>query len=340
MVDGVLDLAHHVAGDEWPLDAAFQVIVAALVGLYNLALRAPVQVACWGFVLLVADTALGAKFLARDSNPLTTIVLVTLIAFAVFTLAFTFRTRREYLAALEERAARLETDRHQRAQLAAVAERARVAREMHDILGHNLSVVVGLADGGAALAASGNERAEQPLRLIGDTARQALAELRRVLGVLRERPEDPRLAPQPGVAELETQLARVRAAGLRVTYHTEGDLEALGGGVQLTIYRIVQEALTNTLKHAGAGATARVSVTTEGGAVRVRVADGGPPPGAERRAGPAGRDGEPGNGLVGVRQRAFMYGGSVTAGPQARGWLVDVLLKPGAVGEPRREPRQ
>jgi signal transduction histidine kinase len=116
-------------------------------------------------------------------------------------------------------------------------------------------------------------------------------------------------------------LARVRAAGLPVTYRTMGDLDALGSGVQLTVYRIVQEALTNTLKHAGPGSTADVTVTRDAGTVRIRVADTGVPA-AGARSGAAG------HGLVGIRQRAAMYGGTVTLGPPAvgPGWLVDVIL--------------
>ncbi|MGO4760109.1 sensor histidine kinase, partial [Streptomyces sp. 2MCAF27] len=121
-------------------------------------------------------------------------------------------------------------------------------------------------------------------------------------------------------------------AGLRVAYRTVGDLDSLGSGVQLTVYRIVQEALTNTLKHAGTGSAAEVTVAAEAGTVRIRIADSGAPPGAPARAvsgpGPRTGSGDAGHGLVGIRQRAAMYGGSVTIGPRetGHGWLVDVVL--------------
>ncbi|MFC7531689.1 sensor histidine kinase [Actinoplanes sp. GCM10030250] len=226
------------------------------------------------------------------------------------------RTRRAYLIALEDRAARLEIERDQRARLAVADERARVAREMHDIVGHHVSVIVGLADGGATLAKSRDEQTAEPLLLIGETGRQALAELRRVLGVLRGEDADPQLSPQPGIDDLDRLLPSVRAAGLPVTYSTTGDLHKLGRGVQLAVYRIVQEALTNTLKHAGRGAVADVTLAASAGEVRVRVHDNG-----------RGKPAAPSHGLLGMRERAAMYGGVVTAGPAESGWLIDVVLK-------------
>ncbi|MFD8820662.1 sensor histidine kinase, partial [Streptomyces sp. NPDC059627] len=221
----------------------------------------------------------------------------------------------------------LQIEQEQRVRLTAAAERSRVAREMHDIVGHNLSVMVSVADGAAVLAGNRGERSAEALRILGDTGRQAMSELRRVLGVLREGADDERpLAPQPGIGDLDPLLARVRAAGLPVTYRTVGDPDALGDGVQLTVYRIVQESLTNTLKHAGPGASAEVTVGVAPGRVHVGVADTGAPP--EPSGGSTGTTGSTGHGLVGIRQRAAMYGGTVVAGPRedGPGWLVDVVL--------------
>jgi signal transduction histidine kinase len=134
--------------------------------------------------------------------------------------------------------------------------------------------------------------------------------------VLREEDADPQLSPQPGIDDLDRLLPTVRAAGLPVSYSTSGDLRALGRGVQLAVYRIVQEALTNTLKHAGHGVAADVTLTASDGQIRVRVHDNG-------RAQPAA----PSHGLLGMRERAAMYGGVVTAGPAGNGWLIDVVLK-------------
>jgi signal transduction histidine kinase len=249
-------------------------------------------------------------------NRTTTLFLVLGTAAAAVASGVAVRTRRAYLIALEDRADRLEIERDQRARLAVAAERARVAREMHDIVGHHVSVIVGLADGAAALARSRDEQTAEPLHLIGETGRQALAELRRMLGVLREEDAGPQLSPQPGIDDLDRLLPTVRAAGLPVTYSTTGDLAALGRGVQLAVYRIVQEALTNTLKHAGPGATAEVTLAATDGEIRVRVRDDG-------RATPAPAN----HGLVGMRERAALYHGDLTAGPADRGWLVEVVLK-------------
>ncbi|MEU6371811.1 sensor histidine kinase [Streptomyces sp. NPDC046909] len=246
----------------------------------------------------------------------------------------TLRTRRMYLAALEDRARRLEIERDQRVRLTAAAERSRVAREMHDIVGHNLSVMVGVADGAAVLAGNRDETdSAEALRILAETGRQAMGELRRVLGVLREEQDEKgALSPQPGLDDLDPLLARVRAAGLTVTYRTAGDLGGLSGGVQLTVYRIVQEALTNTLKHAGTASTAEVTVTAGADTVRIRIADTGvspgTPPNPRPHPHPQPDASGPGHGLVGIRQRAAMYGGTVTIGPSdtGNGWTVDVTL--------------
>jgi signal transduction histidine kinase len=291
--------------------------VILLVMLFAVASRASWRALAWAagitMALTVAEIYL---FEPVEENRTATLFLGFGTVVAAVASGVAVRTRRAYLIALEDRAARLEVERDQRARLAVAGERARVAREMHDIVGHHVSVIVGLADGGAALAASRDEQAAEPLRLIGETGRQALAELRRVLGVLRDEDADPQLSPQPGIDDLDRLLPSVRGAGLPVTYSTSGDLHTLGRGVQLAVYRIVQEALTNTLKHAGRGAAADVTVAVCDGEVRVRVRDNG-------RGAPAA----PSLGLVGMRERAAMYGGVMTAGPAERGWLVDVVLK-------------
>ncbi len=291
--------------------------VILLVMLFTVASRASWRALAWAVGITMALT-LGELYLfepVEESRTITSFLALGTVAAAVAS-GVAVRTRRAYLTALEDRAARLEVERDQRARLAVAGERARVAREMHDIVGHHVSVIVGLADGGAALARSRGEQTAEPLRLIGETGRQALAELRRVLGVLRDEDADPQLGPQPGIEDLDRLLPSVRAAGLPVTYSTSGDLHTLGRGVQLAVYRIVQEALTNTLKHAGRGAAADVSVAASHGEVRVCVRDNG-------RGAPAA----PHDGLVGMRERAAMYGGVMTAGPAEQGWLVDVVLK-------------
>jgi signal transduction histidine kinase len=220
------------------------------------------------------------------------------------------------------------------ASLAVADERARVAREMHDLVGHHVSVIVGLADGGGLLASSRGEQAAEPLRLIGETGRLALDDLRRVLGVLRDNGDDPELQPQPGIADLDQLLPHVRAAGVTVSYHSAGDLRWLGPGRQLAVYRIVQEALTNSLKHAGAATSIQVVLRVTDAEAEVSVRDSGPPDGSPA-PGPAGH---PGQGLVGIVERAALAGGSAEAGPtDGGGWLVHAVLPllPPVVGENR-----
>jgi signal transduction histidine kinase len=310
---------------QWSLGVWQQTGMAALIALYSLALHGSLRVLGWAAALTAAELSLAVWLLAPVKHPFLGLFFLLGTATAAIAIGLTLRIRRLYLTALEDRATRLEIEHDQRVRLTTAAERSRIAREMHDIIGHNLSVMVTLADGAATLATNRGETTADALHILADTGRQAMSELRRVLGVLREErghEEDVRpLGPQPGIHDLDPLLARVRAAGLPVTYRTMGDLDALGSGVQLTVYRIVQEALTNTLKHAGPGSTADVTVAKEAGTVHIKVVDTGVP---DART----RSGEAGHGLVGIRQRAAMYGGTVTLGPPTtgQGWLVDVVL--------------
>ncbi|GGK59068.1 sensor histidine kinase [Streptomyces flaveus] len=315
---------------QWSLGIWQQAGISMLIALYTLALHGSLRVLGWAAALIVVELTLAVCVIVPVERPLLSLFFLLGTSTAAVAIGLTLRIRRMYLAALEDRARRLEIEHDQRVQLTAAAERSRVAREMHDIVGHNLSVMVGLADGAATLAANRNEQSAEALRILGDTGRQAMGELRRVLGVLREeRQDDVRpLSPQPGIRELDPLLARVRAAGPAVTYRSVGELDSLGSGVQLTVYRIVQEALTNTLKHAGTGTAAEVTVTADAGKVRIRVADTGVPQGAHRPAEPRPRTGDAGHGMIGIHQRAAMYGGAVTIGPReaGHGWIVDVVL--------------
>ncbi|MEU3889940.1 histidine kinase [Streptomyces sp. NPDC029041] len=309
---------------QWSLGVWQQPGMAALIALYSLALHGSLRALGWAAALTAAQLTLAVARLVPVEHPFLGLFFLMGTTTAAIAIGLTLRIRRLYLAALEDRATRLEVEQDQRIRLTTAAERTRIAREMHDIVGHNLSVMVSVADGAATLAASRGETSADALRILADTGRQAMSELRRVLGVLREErgpEEDERLlGPQPGIRDLDALLTRVRAAGLPVTYRTMGDLDALGSGVQLTVYRIVQEALTNTLKHAGPGATADVTVIKDTDTVHVTIADTGAAAGA--------RSGDAGHGLVGIRQRAAMYGGTVALGPRAagHGWLVDVVL--------------
>ncbi|WP_405500703.1 histidine kinase [Streptomyces niveus] len=294
---------------------------ARIVALYNVSrYGTPRQLAAACTVtaaqlIVWASAFWGSGHLQHAKRPEMITLLTMLAVTACAGLALTGRLAKAYIVALE-------IERDQQARLAAARERTRVSREMHDILGHTLAVIVGLADGAAALAKIRSERSADTLHIIADSGREALAELRRLLividdGALRT---DVPLAPQPTLEDLTALLTRVRAAGPAATLRTDGDLTALSKGVQLTAYRIVQEALTNTLKHAASDTRVQVNVTTDGSTVHVSVEDCGPP----RRT---DTEHPSGQGLVGMRQRAALYQGRISAGPTpSGGWRVHTAL--------------
>jgi signal transduction histidine kinase len=228
------------------------------------------------------------------------------------------RTRRRHLAVLEQRAADLERERDQRAALAVAAERARITRELHDVVAHGISVMVVQAQGAEAALHRHPERTARALANVIDTGRASLAEMRRLLGVARgELDGDPQLAPQAGIGALPTLIDQVRGAGTAVELRVEGDPVPLPAALDLSVYRIVQEALTNVRKHAGDGACAVVRLAFQPTQVEVEVADDGHGPSATV---PPATDGDgDGNGLRGIAERAAALGGSVAAGPRAGG---------------------
>jgi signal transduction histidine kinase len=231
--------------------------------------------------------------------------------------------RRAYLAELHDRAERLERERDQQVALAAAAERARIAREMHDIVAHHLTVMTTLAEGAAASSAGSPERAAAAMRAVAVTGRRALADTRRLLGVLRENPGEETgeaLEPVPGLAQLDALFGQVRSAGLDTRVEISGQAPDIPEGLQLAVYRLVQEALTNTLKHGGPAARARVRLRYLPGELRVDVDDNGTGATAPRPVGPGG-------GLPGMKERIRAYGGDVAAGPrQPAGWAVSARL--------------
>ncbi|WP_199836870.1 histidine kinase [Streptomyces sp. CB01373] len=310
---------------QWSLGAALRADVALFVALYSLALHGRLRQLPWASVATAGALGLVAARVSAAVSVWDALFFLLSTATAALALGLVIRIRRAQLAGLRDRAARLEIERDQRGKLAVAAERTRVAREMHDVVGHNLSVIITLADAGAYTFGVAPERGKEALHLIGDTGRQALGELRRVLGVLREAdgpPTEPELSPQPGLADINALCEGVRAAGLEVVYRTAGDVDALDSGVQLTVYRIAQEALTNTLKHAGAGARANLAVAMEDTRLTITVQDSGPLVQADR----TGTANEEGHGLVGMRERAALYGGHVSAGPEGAGWTVRAAL--------------
>jgi signal transduction histidine kinase len=230
------------------------------------------------------------------------------------------RYRRAYYFDLEDKARRLERERDQQAQIGAAAERARIARELHDVVAHHVSVMVVQAEGASYALETSPEAARRALGTIAGTGRTALAEMRRLLGVLRSEAGAADRAPQPGVDQLEDLLEQVRASGLTVDFTVEGVPVPLPQGMELAAYRIVQESLTNTRKHGGPRVSATVALHYGEDELRMLVSDDG------RGAG-ALTDGQ-GNGLVGMRERVAIYGGSVEAGPRPEGGYKVVAVLP------------
>jgi signal transduction histidine kinase len=303
--------------------------VAILILLYTVAAERPRRVSLPG---LAACVALFAAVVVRY-NPggntgqprhqveffLVTALLYVLAPLSAWVLGNSMGTRRAYAAALEERATRAERERDAQAQIAAAAERARIARELHDVIAHSLSVMVAQADGGAYAFDAAPERSRQALAEIGRTGRQALAEMSSLLGVLRTGPEAPPFAPAPAADDITQLVTQAREAGMRVSHSAEGLVRPLPGGLSLAAYRIVQEALTNVRKHAGPGAAAEVMLRYGQDELLVRVTDDGRGSAGLPRYKAVPSPGPAGHGLDGMRERAATYGGTVQAGPRPDG---------------------
>ena len=223
--------------------------------------------------------------------------------------------RRQQGALLRERAERAEQEREERARLAALEERGRIAREIHDVVAHSVGVVAVQAGAARAVVDRDPEQAREALAAIEGVSRETMSELRRLLGVLREPGEDAGLAPQPGLGRLGQLAEQFRRTGLQVEVTERGGRRDLLPGLDLSAYRVVQEALTNSLKHSGA-TVARVLVSYGADALDLEVSDEGGNGDASRA--PLGT----GQGLVGMRERVAMFGGTLQAGPTDGGFVV------------------
>jgi signal transduction histidine kinase len=255
-------------------------------------------------VLLSYDLVHGGLGQARGSRPGAALI------FAVAWLGGReLRRRRRELNLLRERAARLEQEREERARTAVTEERGRIARELHDVVAHSVSVMVVQAQAGTRLLDE-PEQARGAFRSIETSGREALVELRRLLGILRTGDEQLAIGPQPGLASLGSLVEQVREAGLPVELRIEGEQAPLPAGINLSVYRIVQEALTNTLKHAGP-AEAEIVLRYTASALELEIVDNG-------SAAPANVNGS-GHGLIGMRERVALYGGTLEAGTRNGG---------------------
>ena len=290
--------------------------VAVLVMLYSLAAYAPRWAGRAGLGLGLAGALLAALryfyFGAVDGLLLTTGSIGVSVV-AAWALGDLRRARMLRIAALEERAQLLDLERDQEMRLAATAERARIARELHDVVAHSLSVVIAQADGGRYAGRTDPEAATGALDAIAATGRQALTDMRSLLGVLREGGGE-EYAPQPDVAAVPGLVDDVRASGLDVDLIVEGEPRPMPAGPQLAAFRIVQESLTNVLKHAGPAGRAWVRLQWRPDALELSVLDDGRGASAAMVTADGG-----GQGLRGMRERATLHGGRLEAGPRSGG---------------------
>ncbi|MGY2005049.1 sensor histidine kinase [Blastococcus sp. SYSU DS1024] len=290
--------------------------VAVLVMVYSLAGYAPRWAGKAGLAIGLVGAVLAAlRYFGgglSDSTILTAGAIGVSVV-AAWALGDLRRARLQRLAALEERAQLLELERDQEMRLAATAERARIAREMHDVVAHSLSVVIAQADGGRYAGKADPQAATDALEAIAATGRQALTDMRALLGVLRDGGGE-EYAPQPDVAAIPALVEDVRASGLDVDLIVEGTPQPMPAGPQLAAYRIVQESLTNVLKHAGPAGRAWVRLQWRPDALELSVLDDG----RGAAAAITGSDGL-GQGMRGMRERAQLHGGHLEAGPRHGG---------------------
>jgi signal transduction histidine kinase len=284
-------------------------LIALVSGAYMLGARTQGRVLAAGTIALIVALAVDA--IVEESQTVSALLFFTFFVVGLPVAAGqATRSRAQLADELADRAVALERAREGEAQAAVQEERARIARELHDVVAHDVSVMVVQAAAAKRIVEREPDRAEEAIVSIEGTGREALAEMRRLLGVLRRGDEDLALAPQPSLSRVDALLARTRAAGLDVALERSGDDAPLPAGVDLAAYRVVQEALANVVRHAGAE-HATVRLTYDPRAVVVEVVDDG--------RGAADGGGKAGHGLIGLRERVDLYGGDFEAGPRAEG---------------------
>ena len=310
---GLGGLAIPLLAGRTPLSQVVTYVLLTYTAAANLVLRRAVLAAAvlWVPVLVVAAALpLPSQDAPFGIGPAVASAINVLIALVSFFIGRTVCARRAYTEALEERARTAEANQRSLAAQAVADERRRIARELHDVVAHHVSVMGVLATGARRVLPKDPGATDEALGTIEDTSRTTLREMRRLLDVLRTDAEPADLTPQPGLAGIEALVEQVCEAGLPVTLTVDGVPSTLDPGVALTIFRIVQEALTNALKHAGE-ATAQVRLAFGVYWLIVEIFDTG--------RGPAPPDGHVGHGLVGMRERVALYGGTLRTGPRPGG---------------------
>ena len=325
-----------VALVQWLVTGPTLADVALLVALYTVALESEWRVVAAAVVVLEAGVLMATVRWNPTANNVHSFVFLTGLVFTALLAGVVVRALRSRLDWLAERAERLELERDQQATLAAVTERARIAREMHDVVSHNIQVMVTLADAASSAQATDPDRAAEAIHEVSSTGRQALTDMRRMLGVLRDEPGPANgsgaaaagrgrasYAPQPGLGELDALVERVQATGLHVSVRRLGVPFELSSAAGLTVYRVVQEALTNALKHAEEVRAVQVELAFADPDVAVRITDDGRTKAVVPSSPTSG-----GHGLAGMAERAAAFEGTLTAGPRpAGGWEVEAMLR-------------
>lgn len=315
-----------VAFGQWLADGPLPADLSLLVALYTVALYRPRRMALVAAAVLEIGVVMATTRYSLAGSWVRSLVFLSAMVGAACLLGANLQGRRAHLAMLTDRAERLEHERDQQARIVAAAERTRIAREMHDVLAHSLAVMVSLADGASAKLTNEPERAAAAIAQVSELGRQSLRDTRRLLGVLRDDDTPESTVPQPDVSQLDDLVERVRDTGLDASLDVTGERFDIPPGAGLTVYRIVQEALTNSLKHASGARTVQVRLRYRAPALDVEVSDDGRLPwpsevGGRRVVATAG------HGLAGMRERASVYQGTVVAGPAPDGgWAVQARL--------------
>ncbi len=325
-------LSAAAAAVQWAVTGPLFVDLALLVCFYTVAATSSRRRTLIAAAILEFGVVIAVLKYGQGSYALAALFLTGLVV-AAGMLGINIQVRRAYLAEMEAKAARLEYERDQQGRLAVAAERNRIAREMHDIVAHNLSVMIALNDGASFTMLTDPGRAAEAVREASTVGRTALGELRRALAVLRAGDPGPSpaahdtasRAPAPKIADLDRLLTPVRRTGLEVSLTIEGPVVVLSPGLQLTVYRLVQESLTNTVKHAPGADHASVTIRTGPAGTEVWVLDNGasasPVPVRQQVSGS-------GHGIIGMHERAAGHAGRVEAGRTATGWMVRAWFPP------------